>query len=158
MDKRDVVNTNKFLGAFTRRGSGGWDGLLGKEAVPFILFGVCRRKRGMKRREAPGVRGARNEIICVLDLLRQGFTVYRNVAAHGVVDLLAWKRGRVIKIQVKSEVGRHGLRRNDVLAVVTSDGLLRYRVRNRKIARLFEESRVVRSISPAKTRVVGKKA
>jgi hypothetical protein len=110
----------------------------------------------MKRREAPGVRGARNEIICVLDLLRQGFTVYRNIAPHGHVDVLAIKRGRVVKVQVKAEVGRHGLRRNDVLAVVTPDGLLRYRVRNRKMARLFEEARVVRSVSPAKTRSAGK--
>ncbi len=102
------------------------------------------------RKEAPGVRGARNEIVCVLDLLRQGFTVYRNVAAHGIVDLLAWKRGQTVKIQVKSEVGRHGLRRNDVLAVVTQDGLLRYRVRNRKIARLFEECKITRSVSPTK--------
>jgi hypothetical protein len=53
---------------------------------------------------------------------------------------MASKRGQAVKVQVKSEVGRHGLRRNDVLAVVTQDGLLRYRVRNRKIARLFEES------------------
>jgi hypothetical protein len=104
----------------------------------------------MKRKEAPGVRGARNEIICALDLLRHGFTVYRNIAVHGIVDLLAWKRGQVVKIQVKSEVGRHGLRRNDVLAVVTQDGLLRYRVRNRKIARLFEECKIARSVSPTK--------
>jgi len=110
----------------------------------------------MKRKEAPGVRGARNEIVAVLDLLRQGFTVYRNIAAHGIVDILGWKRGQVVKIQVKSEVGRHGLRRNDVLAVVTPDGLLRYRVRNRKIARLFEEARVVRSVSPTKARTAGK--
>jgi hypothetical protein len=110
----------------------------------------------MKRKEAPGVRGARNEIVCVLDLLRQGFTVYRNIAAHGVVDLLAWKRGQVVKIQVKSEVGRHGIRRNDVLAVVTPDGLLRYRVRNRKIARLFEEYRIARSVSPGRSKRVGK--
>ena len=86
----------------------------------------------MKRKEAPGVRGARNEIICALDLLRQGFVVYRNIAAHGIVDLLAWKRGQVVRVQVKSEVGRHGLRRNDVLAVVNHDGLLRYRVRQPK--------------------------
>ncbi len=110
----------------------------------------------MKRKEAPGVRGARNEIVCVLDLLRQGFTVYRNIAAHGIVDLLAIKRGRVCKIQVKSKVGRHGLRRNDVLAVVTHDGLLRYRVRNRKIARLFEECKIARSVSPTKLRHAGK--
>jgi hypothetical protein len=105
----------------------------------------------MKRKEAPGVRGARNEIVCVLDLLRQGFVVYRNVAPHGSSDVLALKRGRVVRVQIKSEVGRHGLRRNDVLAVV-SDGLLRYRVRNRKIARLFEECKITRSVSPAKKR------
>jgi hypothetical protein len=110
----------------------------------------------MRRKEAPGVRGARNEIAAVLDLLRQGFTVYRNIAPHGASDMMAAKRGRVVKIQVKSEVGRHGLRRNDVLAVVTHDGLLRYRVRNRKIARLFEESRIIRQVnSPRKTRSVG---
>src|SRR5580704_7254377 len=73
----------------------------------------------MKRKEAPGVRGARNEIVCVLDLLRQGFVVYRNVAPHGSSDVLALKRGRVVRVQIKSEVGRHGLRRNDVLAVVS---------------------------------------
>jgi hypothetical protein len=109
------------------------------------------------RKEAPGVRGARNEIIAVLDLFRQGFTVYRNMAAHGVVDMLAIKRGRVVKIQVKSEVGRHGLRRNDVLAVVTHDGLLRYRVRNRKVARLFDEARVIRQMnSPRRKKSEGK--
>lgn len=110
----------------------------------------------MKRKEAPGVRGARNEMICVLDLLRQGFVVYRNIAPHGVVDVLAIKRGQVVRVQVKSEVGRHGLRRNDVLAVVTHDGLLRYRVRNRKIARLLEECRITRSVSPKKARRAGK--
>lgn len=110
-----------------------------------------------KRKEAPGVRGARNEIIAVLDLLRQGFVVYRNVAAHGIVDLIGIKRGQVVRIQVKAEVGRHGLRRNDVLAVVTHDGLLRYRVRNRKIARLFEESRIIRQVnSPRRKRSAGK--
>jgi hypothetical protein len=110
-----------------------------------------------QRKEAPGVRGARNEIAAVLDLLRQGFIVYRNVAAHGASDMLGIKRGQIVRIQVKSEVGRHGLRRNDVLAVVTHDGLLRYRVRNRRVARLFEESRIIRSVnSPRKKRNAGK--
>ena len=90
-------------------------------------------------------------------LLRQGFVVYRTVAVHGIVDLIGIKRGQVVRIQVKSEVGRHGLRRNDVLAVVTHDGLLRYRVRNRKIARLFEESRIIRQVNPPrKKRSAGK--
>lgn len=112
---------------------------------------------GKQRKEAPGVRGARNEIIAVLDLLRQGFTVYRNVAAHGIVDLFVWKRGQSFRVQVKSEVGRHGLRRNDVLAVVTHDGLLRYRVRNRRVARLFEEARIIRQVnSPRKKRSAGR--
>lgn len=102
----------------------------------------------MRRKEAPGVRGARNEIAAVLDLLRQNFLVYRNVAPHGPSDMLATKRGQIVRVQVKAEVGRHGLRHNDVLAVVTADGLLRYRVKTRRIARLFEESRVVRSNSP----------
>jgi len=110
-----------------------------------------------QRKEAPGVRGARNEIIAVLDLLRQGFVVYRNVAAHGLVDLIGIKRGQVVRIQVKAEVGRHGIRQNDVLAVVTHDGLLRYRVRNRKVARLFEEARVIRQVnSPARKKRAGK--
>jgi hypothetical protein len=110
---------------------------------------------GRQRKEAPGVRGARNEITAVLDLLRQGFIVYRNVAPHGSSDMLALKRGQIVKIQVKSEVGRHGMRRNDVLAVVTPDGLLRYRVRNRKVGRLFEEARVIREVSPRKRRSAG---
>jgi hypothetical protein len=121
---------------------------------PFSLEPLMGRQR---KKEAPGVRGARNEIIAVLDLLRQGFVVYRNVAAHGVVDLIGIKRGQVVRIQVKAEVGRHGLRRNDVLAVVTHDGLLRYRVRNRKIARLFEEARIIRQVkSPKKQSRRGK--
>jgi hypothetical protein len=95
-----------------------------------------------QRKEAPGVRGARNEIVAVLDLLRQGF-----IAPHGASDMMATKRDQVVKVQVKSEVGRHGLRRNDVLAVVTHDGLLRYRVRNRKVARLFEEARIIRRVN-----------
>jgi hypothetical protein len=112
---------------------------------------------GRHKKEAPGVRGARNEIVAVLDLLRQGFTVYRNIAPHGASDMMAIKRGKSFRVQVKSEVGRHGLRRNDVLAVVTHDGLLRYRVRNRKIARMFEEARVIRQVnSPRKKRFAGK--
>jgi hypothetical protein len=61
--------------------------------------------------------------------------------------MIAIKRGRIVRVQVKSEVGRHGLCRNDVLAVVTQDGLLRYRVRNRRVARLFEEARIIREVN-----------
>jgi len=99
-----------------------------------------------QRKEAPGTRGARNELVCCLDLLRQGFVVYRNISPHGACDLLALKRGQVVRVQVRSEVGRAGIRKNDILAVVT-DGLLRYRVRNRKIARLLEESKIVRQVN-----------
>ena len=104
------------------------------------------------KKESSVARGARYELICCLDLLRQGFTVYRNVAAAGSSDLLGLKRGQVVKVQVKSEVGRHGIRRNDVLAVVSPQGILRYRARCRRVARLFEECRVIRRVAPSRGR------
>jgi hypothetical protein len=110
----------------------------------------------MRKKEAPGVRGARNELVCVLDMLRQGFIVYRNYSPHGAVDVVGIKRGQIVCVQIRSEVGRAGLRHNDVLAVVTADGLLRYRVRNRKTARLFEECKIARSVSPTNKKVRGK--
>jgi len=106
--------------------------------------------RQSRRKEAPGTRGARNELVCCLDLLRQGFVVYRNTSPHGVCDLLVLKRGQVVRVQVRSEVGRAGIRSNDLLAVVTSEGLLRYRAKNRKVARLLEECKIIRQVKSSR--------
>lgn len=99
----------------------------------------------MKTGETNGAIGARGELLVAADLFRQGFSVYRALSGSDAIDLLARKRGQVISIQVKSAIGRAGIRRCDVLAVV-SEGIIRYRAINRRIARLFEECRVIRKV------------
>lgn len=90
--------------------------------------------------------GAHHEHLVVADLYRQLFSsVFRNCSAVGPVDLIAIKRGSLIRIQVKSRRNqdRAVFKRNDVLAVV-SDGTVSYRVRSRRIARHFQFAKIVK--------------
>jgi hypothetical protein len=93
----------------------------------------------MSKTKCPSAIGAQNEYLVVCDLLRQSFRVFKNVA-FGPVDLIATKRGLILRVQVKSVMSRSALRGNDVLAVVASDGRIRYRARTRRIAKKFENS------------------
>lgn len=99
------------------------------------------------KQESPANRGARYEMIVAADMMRQGFEVFRALSPAGEVDLIGRKRGQLVLTQCKSEIGRAGIRRCDCLAVV-SDGVIRYRVTTRRVARLFEEARVIRKVSP----------
>lgn len=47
-------------------------------------------------------RGAHNELLAAVWLLSRGYEVFRNVSAHGPVDLIAMRNGEVFKIDVKS--------------------------------------------------------
>jgi hypothetical protein len=88
----------------------------------------------MSKHCSPGSAGARNELLVCADLIRTGWLPFRSLSPNGPVDLLAVKRGTVLKIQVRTECQRSALRGNDVLAVVR-DGVVRYRARTQRIAR-----------------------
>lgn len=73
--------------------------------------------------------GAMAELLVTVDLLRQGFDVYRSVSSNGAFDLIAVSRDcRLCRIEVKSAVMKRGSRRfnrarfdrakHDVLALV----------------------------------------
>lgn len=53
---------------------------------------VCDRKH----------RGAYSELIACAFLLDQGYEVFRNVSAHGLGDLVAWKDGKFTVFDVKT--------------------------------------------------------
>jgi Holliday junction resolvase len=78
--------------------------------------------------ESPSAKGARLEILCVADLMRQGWEVFRAMSPVGKTDLVAIKRNAVLRIQVKSTTADWGrsLRGNNLLAVVSNNGPVRY--------------------------------
>lgn len=47
-------------------------------------------------------RGAQNELLATVWLLREGFDVFRNVSQHGPVDIVAMKDGELLKFDVKA--------------------------------------------------------
>jgi len=47
--------------------------------------------------------GAARELVVTTDLLRRGFEVYRSACPHSSFDLIAYKAGFVIRIEVKGE-------------------------------------------------------
>lgn len=54
-------------------------------------------------RPSPGSAGAISELLVAADLIRRGFYVFRNVAADGPCDLVAFRRGeRPLKVEVKT--------------------------------------------------------
>jgi len=50
-------------------------------------------------------RGACHEALAAAWLLKQGYDVFRNVSAHGLVDIMAMKDGEVHKFDVKGDTG-----------------------------------------------------
>src|SRR5437899_1977554 len=77
----------------------------------------------MKRKSSPGHKGGQFELIIAAELLRQGFVVFRSLLAVGPTDLIAIKRGRMLRVQVKSETSHWKAAfkgGNDVLGVVNN--------------------------------------
>lgn len=46
--------------------------------------------------------GSYNELTAVLWLMKQGYEVFRNVSAHGLIDIVAYRDGQLTKFDVKS--------------------------------------------------------
>ena len=97
--------------------------------------------------ESPSAKGARLELLVCTDLLRQGWTVYRNVAPVGRTDVCIIKRNSFLRVQIKSTTNdwERSLRGNTVLAVVSNNGPVRYFCK-RKFASmgLFESVEVLK--------------
>jgi hypothetical protein len=53
-------------------------------------------------------KGARNELAAIVWLLDQGYEVFRNVSAHGSIDVIAVKDGEVTRIDVKGNPALFG--------------------------------------------------
>jgi len=96
----------------------------------------------MSHQRCPATKGTIHEFLVAVDALRQGFRVYRNISG-GPVDLILTKPGLMLRVQVKTQPQRSALRGNDVLAIVTKDGRIRYRARTRRVARKFENCTVL---------------
>jgi len=108
------------------------------------LAKFCSYKcRLQKRREvygaqtamSPGTCGALGELAVASDLLSRGFEVFKSVSPHAHCDLIAFKNGKLIQIEVT--VGRrtprgklmfapHDPTNYEVLAVFLLDGKIEY--------------------------------
>lgn len=55
-----------------------------------------------------GTKGAHNELIAAAWLLKNGYAVFRNVSAHGPVDLIAMKDAQITLIDVKAAISYKG--------------------------------------------------
>jgi hypothetical protein len=73
--------------------------------------------------------GAAGELLVAIDLMARGWDVYRNLAGSGC-DLMAWKAGAAIRIEVKTnEWSNYGVFKKYpgcILAVVPGSGDIRY--------------------------------
>jgi len=49
-------------------------------------------------------KGASSELIACSWLMDQGYEVFRNVCSHGPADLVAWRDGEILLIDVKSQL------------------------------------------------------
>lgn len=56
-------------------------------------------------------RGAQNELLATVWLLRAGYDVFRNVSQHGLVDIVAMKDGMLLKFDVKASDRTHKVAR-----------------------------------------------
>lgn len=80
-------------------------------------------------------KGAINEYLVAIDLIKRGFEVYRNVSATGATDMVATHttkdlRVTTVFVQVKSRSGVTSIRErslNDVLAIVSVEGKILYK-------------------------------
>jgi Holliday junction resolvase-like predicted endonuclease len=60
----------------------------------------------------PRHKGAQSELIGAAYLLDQGYAVFRNVSAHGIIDLVGVKNGIAEFFDVKSDGNSGGLNSN----------------------------------------------
>lgn len=73
---------------------------------------------------APGIVGAAGELIAAVDMIAKGWHVFRAVCPSGPFDLMAYKNGTILKVEVKT-VSLDGKRwpskpgDYDVMALVT---------------------------------------
>lgn len=79
--------------------------------------------------------GATSELVVATDLLKRGYHVYRSLASASPFDLIAYKNGSSIKIEVKTsrllkngayQIISHPHSEHDILALVV-DGVIVYR-------------------------------
>jgi PD-(D/E)XK endonuclease len=88
-----------------------------------------------------GTRGAIAELRIACNLMSLGWSIYRCYSPNAAADLIAAKGRVVLRVQVKSSTnGQYeNLRQgsNDLLAIVTPDGEIRYRALTRRVANMF---------------------
>lgn len=60
----------------------------------------------MKRRNWNKHASARSELIAAAWLLKNGYEVFKNVSAHGIIDIVAIKDGTVLLLDVKTKNSR----------------------------------------------------
>lgn len=53
-------------------------------------------------------KGAHSELIAVTWLLSEGYEVFRNVSSHGPIDIIAFRDGETLLLDVKSRAYMHG--------------------------------------------------
>lgn len=82
--------------------------------------------------------GAAGELFAALDLLKNGYHVFRNISPNGPFDLIAMKYNKLIKIEVRSGMFTNTYKLNkrndkyklgrdfDVYALVSYDGAVEY--------------------------------
>jgi hypothetical protein len=92
--------------------------------------------------ESPSAKGARLELCVAVDLMRQGWEVFRAMSPVGKTDLCIIKRNALLRVQVKSTTGdwERSLRGNNVLAVVANQGPVRYFCKRKFAAMVLFES------------------
>lgn len=96
--------------------------------------------------ESPSAKGARLELTVAVDLMRQGWAVFRAMSPVGKTDLIIIKRNAVLRVQCKSTANdwERSLRGNNVLAVV-NQGPVRYFCKRKFAAMsLFESCEVLK--------------
>lgn len=49
-------------------------------------------------------KGAHSELIACAWLLAEGYEVFRNISPYGLADIIAWKDGKMLLLDVKSTV------------------------------------------------------
>ncbi len=85
---------------------------------------------------SPGSVGAAHELLVCADVLKRGWTVYRNVSPHGDADLVIAKGETMLRVEVTTAVRYHtgtvnyppkDAHKHDLLVLVFHDGTIEYR-------------------------------
>ena len=93
-------------------------------------FEKYRKLNPGKGNLSPGIAGGRNELKACTDLIEKGYEIFRNVCQCGSCDLIALKKGRLLKVEVASgtlsengniNCSMHDPDNYDIIAAVTHD-------------------------------------